>query len=917
MAGRSGTLSPISVDSANDWSPVSKYNHLGGSDNPYSPSIPPTPRNQLITPPTSVTSSTDGMIPNGLGRPPTSNGQPSPPSSIARSSTGDGLYASSVRDRESISSRKAIMIEESLADHYRVLKVYLGPYLRDEKGNLRPNRARDKLLRLSSVQFQELSTDVYDESIRREDERRRGGPNAPGNDIPKFLLPKTNYHPKRNQARQKLSTLPIDRFRQLATDVFYELERRFPHFMGDDIERVTSPTGSIASNRSRGPGRGPIPSNGSMGRGPPPPGYRGPPPGPGGPGYRGPPGPGLGPPGAGGQFGRPLPKTFQSNTIVPNKGTMVEDDDDNSGVDDDDDDDAFGLEDAARRSSKRTTSKSLGNEKLIAELTSQVEQLQEKAEGLENQMKDRDEEVERLKNAEKDRDNDTENDKAELADLRDDLERKLEEAQSLNDSLRSELEKARYDASETERELRARVEDAERNGGSGGSDDNDWKQRYQQLEREMEEQQHVTDEVRREASQFLQEMRALSERSNASLEKEEKLMAEITRLESEVKEWKSRYARSKTQVRHLRASSSGLASFAEDASVYARDGNFVQPDGLVKDVHLTKFQLCIDQLLQTARKSNSEAVLDCMKEIVSCVRTITADVDAAGSPTSDDGEDSIKKLHKLKSRVSATANNLITASKNHAAGQGLSPVSLLDAAASHLTTSIVELVKVVRIRPTQPGEEDYENLDVKSARLSTNYYGNGARHTRNGSSVSIDSTRYSRSAASSPRPWSTRRSEGPNGLLKGSNVNIVRENSGLEEIKDYLEDQTTDLVNSIQPLVQEIRSSPAGAPLPEQNIQQHINDINRTVYDIGSKTREAVSNTRNGALAKHATPVVDLLEDCREGLLSALDENEAGMREKIPPLAFKIARATKELVLRVERIANRELTADMTVSNDF
>lgn len=919
MAGRSGTLSPISVDSANDWSPVSKYNHLAGSDNPYSPSVPPTPRNQLITPPTSVTSSTDGMIPNGLARPPTSNGQPSPPSSIARSSTGDGLYASSVRDRESISSRKALMIEEALSEHYRVLKVYLGPYLRDEKGNLRPNRARDKLLRLSGVQFQELSTDVYDESLRREDERRRGGPNAPGNDIPKFLPPKNNYHPKRNQARQKLSTLPIDRFRQLATDVFYELERRFPRFMGDDIERVTSPTGSVMSNRSRGPGRGQIPSTGSMGRGPPPPGYRGPPPGPGGPGYRGPPGPGLGPPGSGGEFGRPLPKTFQSNTIVPNKGTMVEDDDDNSGVDDDDDDDAFGLEDAARRSSKRTTNKSVGNEKLIADLTSQVEQLQEKAEVLENQVREKDDEVERLKNAEKDRDN-ADGDKAEFADLRDDLEHKLEEAQSLNESLRSELEKARHDASETERELRDRIEEAARNGGSGGADDSDWRQRYEQLERELEDQQHVTDEVRREASQFLQEMRALSERSNASLEKEEKLMGEIARLEAEVKEWKTRYARSKTQVRHLRASSMGLSSFAEDASVYTRDGNFVQPDGLVKDVHLTKFQLCIDQLLQTARKSNSEAVLDCMKDIVSSVRNITADVDAAGSPTSDDGEDSAKRQQKLKSRVSATANNLITASKNHASAQGLSPVSLLDAAASHLTTSVVELVKVVRIRPTQPGEEDYENVDVKSARLSTDYYGNGSRHTRNGSSVSIGSTRYSRSAASSPRPWSTRRSEGPNGLLKGSNVNIVRESSGLEEIKNYLEDQTTDLVNSIQPLVQEIRSTPAGAPFPpqsEENIQHHINDINRIVYDISFKTREAVSNTRNSALAKHATPVVDLLEDCREGLLSALQENESGKREKIPPLAFKIARATKELVLRVERIENRELTADMTVSNDF
>ncbi|EKG13193.1 Spa2-like protein [Macrophomina phaseolina MS6] len=920
MAGRSGTLSPISVDSANDWSPVSKYNHLADSDNPYSPSVPPTPRNQLITPPTSVTSSADGMIPNGLARPPTSNGQPSPPSSIARSSTGDGLYANSVRDRESISSRKAFMIEESLSEHYRVLKVYLGPYLRDEKGNLRPNRARDKLLRLSSVQFQELSTDVYDESIRREDERRRGGPNAPGNDIPKFLPPKNNYHPKRNQARQKLSTLPIDRFRQLATDVFYELERRFPRFMGDDIERVTSPTGSVASNRSRGPGRGPIPSSGSMGRAPPPPGYRGPPPGPGGPGYRGPPGPGLGPPGSGGEFGRPLPKTFQQNTIVPNKGTMVEDDDDNSGMDEEDDDDAFGLEDAARRSSKRTTNKSMGNDKLIADLTSQIEQLQEKAEGLESQVRERDEEVRRLKNAKDDKENVTESDKAELAEMRDDVERKLEEAQSLNDSLRSELEKTRYEASETERELRSRLEDAERSGGSGGGDDNDWKQRYEQLERELEEQQHLTDEVRREASQFLQEMRALSERSNASLEKEERLMVEITRLESEVKEWKTRYARSKTQVRHLRASSTGLASFAEDASVYARDGNFVQPDGLIKDVHLTKFQLCIDQLLQTARKSNSEAVLDCMKDTVACVRSITADVDAAGSPTSDDGEDSAKRQQKLKSRVSATANNLITASKNHVSAQGLSPVSLLDAAASHLTTSVVELVKLVRVRPTQPGEEDYENPDVRSSRLSTDYYGNGARHNRNGSSVSIGSTRYSRSAASSPRPWSTRRSEGPNGLLKGSNVNIVRESSGLEEIKNYLEDQTTDLVNSIQPLVQEIRSTPAGALLPaqsEENIQQYINDINRIVYDISFKTREAVSNTRNGALAKHSTPVVDLLEDCRGGLLSALQENETGKREKIPPLAFKIARATKELVLRVERIENRELTADMTVSNDF
>jgi hypothetical protein len=43
-----------------------------------------------------------------------------------------------------------------------------------------------------------------------------------------FLVPKENFHPKRNQARQKLATLPPGRFKELASDVLYEIERRYP-----------------------------------------------------------------------------------------------------------------------------------------------------------------------------------------------------------------------------------------------------------------------------------------------------------------------------------------------------------------------------------------------------------------------------------------------------------------------------------------------------------------------------------------------------------------------------------------------------------------------------------------------------------------------------------------------------------------
>lgn len=349
MSGKNGILSPISVES-NDWSPVSKYQNLNGPDNPYSPSLPPQNRaGSLITPPASghtSTSTTDGMQNAGMQK------NPSPPASVARSSDGVGLYAQSMTDG-GLDGRKQVYREEALAEHHAVLKGYLAPYLRDERGNLRPNRARDKLLRLSPIQFQELSTDVYDESLRREDESLKRG------NTPDYLPPKNNFHPKRNQARQKLSTLPLERFRQLATDVYYELERRFPRFGGVDIDRAGSPALSVASSRGGPPRRMGTPNNMNGGpngfRGPPPPGRGGPPGAYGGgpPGGRGPPPPGAG---RGGEFGRPLPKTFQSNTIVPNKGLMIEEDDDQSG-DEDNDSDAFGLEGAAKGQVKKPADK--------------------------------------------------------------------------------------------------------------------------------------------------------------------------------------------------------------------------------------------------------------------------------------------------------------------------------------------------------------------------------------------------------------------------------------------------------------------------------------------------------------------------------------------------------------------------------
>jgi len=290
--------------------------------------------------------------------------------------------------------------------------------------------------------------------------------------------------------------------------------------------------------------------------------------------------------------------------------------------------------------------------------------------------------------------------------LRMELENKLADSQNFAESMQSELERVRASQSDNERNLRAQIEELQeelrsREAAPRGLSNNNpqLEEENEELRSELRDQQRVTEEVRREAQEFLREMRMLSQRTESSFEKEEQLENAVNRLEEEVRDWRNRYARTKAQLRTLRASSIGL-SIQQDAAQYAKDGGFTQADGMVKDVHVTKFQISIDEILRTARSDDPGRVIDFMKNVVVNVRRITQDIDE--SPAISD--EMVQLQTKLKSRVSATANNLITASKNFASANGLSPVSLLDAAASHLTAAVVELVRTVKIRPTPAGE---------------------------------------------------------------------------------------------------------------------------------------------------------------------------------------------------------------------
>jgi protein SPA2 len=101
--------------------------------------------------------------------------------------------------------------------------------------------------------------------------------------------------------------------------------------------------------------------------------------------------------------------------------------------------------------------------------------------------------------------------------------------------------------------------------------------------------------------------------------------------------------------------------------------------------------------ISSLRSDNPTSVLMSMKAVVNVVTAITDDVRAyERHPTRRDvSEDTIRHLRE---RADATLGNLVSAARNHAASFGLSPVSLMDAAASHVSSAIIELVKLLSLR---------------------------------------------------------------------------------------------------------------------------------------------------------------------------------------------------------------------------
>ncbi|OCF59557.1 hypothetical protein L486_02224 [Kwoniella mangroviensis CBS 10435] len=653
--------------------------------------------------------------------------------------------------------------------HWKALKEFLATWIEKESPTSRAS-AREKLTRLTKLQFQELSTDVYDELMRRIALMMDFLIAVP------FLPVREDFHPKRNQARQKLATLPKNRFKDLASDVFYELKRRYPEFEEDvmfvqerrydepppapgptrppfshqhsssqslrDRTNPTPPPGALNARLvssgsqhqrqgSRGMSQGSHRSRPSRdqdteildeGR------------------SRGP---------------QANPMGTTSDVVVPNKSRLREEEIEVPYARDSQMTDQR----RSRTSSRPASRSSAGRESRTSfnDDNNDREREREKTPRQENELMspasaddrvyyDRlsfssnvtnksklvaaqngwDEEKEqklraeyefriagldrKVVNAERERDEARRAETSERErrleweeEVRGLKERAATHASSLR-SLQHELDLAK-DAVEAAKQ---RADQASR---TAEEEIAQWRDRYDSLEdeyRRLEDEKanmegntggpEAVVELKMELHTLVDELNALSMKNDELMSEREQDAMGVHEMEAKVEEYKRKYDAVRIELRNLKATSTMFVSkpLTDDHLPASADGN-------IADTSVSAFQTAIDGLLQAARSSQPSGVLPAMKAIVEAITEIGEDVKAFEAHPNLDVD--VSRLESLKYESTNRLNALMQAARNHAMASGLSPVSLLDAAAGHLSTNVVEIIKLLKIRRSGQNRE--------------------------------------------------------------------------------------------------------------------------------------------------------------------------------------------------------------------
>ncbi|KAA8915884.1 hypothetical protein TRICI_001977 [Trichomonascus ciferrii] len=769
-----------------------------------------------------------------------------------------------------------------IATYHQAFLDFLGRNEVKEKSGA--NKARQKLLNLSMGQFGELSTDVYDELQRRwEDENTRL----------EHLPAREDLHPKRNQARQKLAILSATRFEDLSADIFYEIERRYPE---------------LAEERMR-------------------------------------------------KDQEIQKQDLKQATIIPTKSELVEEDDSDEEEEEQQQPAARPktLDSIAEETEENTTNeeeeRTNNNNMTYNNLSGQITPpetvtmypengLSSDELDLRDQIKDRDEQIQMLV-AEGSRMDESINKleaqlseseklKGSLVEENSRLNKLVEELEGEKEQMNGELKEQtdRYEAEiaryqdqlrDTERKLadveaeNVNMRDArDRDLHERAQEDPEMGKKYQRLKRdherltrELEEQQKITDQVRHEASMFLEEMRTLAS--------QEMDMGKLQELKVEAQEWKSRYMRAKSQVRDMRASTYGGRSlFQPSTAPIEKDSPYYdEKNGKIRDSSVTRFQIAMDEFLVKSR-ADSANILDNLHYLVVATRRVTQDItDGQSAERASDSEEQ-SQIAQCTSLVSTTANHLITTTRNHATSGGLAPMSVLDAAASDLSSAVIDLVKVAKVRPGS----DLDNEETPPPRPNS-YQQQEEQEQDEKVGLGISAEAGDTLSAKDDVPITVKKrfatANSKEMSMAMSNFDIADPDNTVAELQGYLEEKTVGVIDSIQSLLTGIRDNEIMSIL-----RPHIDNITSSVNKMIEATGTSMNQTRNWQLKDKGQYILANLSDCSQRMANLrtdsdhLDEHDhpdRHLKQRLAGISFDMAKCTKELVKTVEEVSlNAEIS---------
>lgn len=413
-----------------------------------------------------------------------------------------------------------------------------------------------------------------------------------------------------------------------------------------------------------------------------------------------------------------------------------------------------------------------------------------------------------------------------------------------------------------------------------------------ELRSALKTQQSVTDTVRNEAAQLLQEMRSLS----AS---HEELSAKSETLDAEVKHYKELHASVLAELERTRENllNPGVGLPQLPAKLPT---NVLDADGKIMETDLRAFFDAVSKLtncVHSKRGKRTDTLVALHKVILP-----TRKIHAASNSTS---------------LISLAANQLISVVRNFTVSQGLFPQIIVDSACADLTSAVIEQVNEFKVLANQnddqiAGEENEyaeDELNTSQERLLM------PAASADGNNSTGNSTPQ---AVGSMESLETRRSL--QGSAQDTDTPVRREqympsHSGPDEsvkkLQTFLEDHTSDTVEAIGGLLTGIKeNSPAG------ELKPLVQQVRELVDRMVENTESAISDTQSRSLIEKGNFLVQSLRDYLSRLDMLYNEELQELRPDAKPnrqlkqrlagISFDTAKCTKELVKTVEDILLRE-----------